>query len=61
VIRNRNAVLGLLVAALLAGQAAYWFASGESAAHSAVRNVLVVVQLAIGLAAAVGFARRLRR
>lgn len=60
-VRYQHAMLGLLIAGLLAGQAAFWFASGDYSEHPAVRNTLSGVQLAVSLVAAVGFVNRLRR
>lgn len=60
-VRYRLAALGLLMATVLAAQAAFWFVSGGYAGHPVSRNAFVGVQLAISLAAAVGFVNRLRR
>lgn len=60
-VKYQYAALGLVVATVLAAQAAFWFVSGGYAGHPAVRSALVGVQLAISLAAAVGFVNRLRR
>lgn len=40
----------LMIAALIAGQAVHWFISGSSAAHSTLRNSMVWLQLAAGIA-----------
>lgn len=53
IIKKLDAQFALLVAALLAGSAAYWFISGETAAHSFLRNLAVFLQLLLGLGLAV--------
>lgn len=60
-VRYQFAALGLLVATMLAAQAAFWFVSGGYMGHPVSRSALVAVQLAISLAAAVGFINRMRR
>jgi hypothetical protein len=60
-VKYQFASLGLLIATVLAGQAAFWFVSGGYAGHPVSRSALVGVQLAISVAAAVGFVNRLRR
>jgi hypothetical protein len=57
---KQNAVFGLLFGALLAGQACYWFIGGEYMEHSTIRNVLVVMQLAVGLGTMGWFVRKAR-
>lgn len=44
-----NASIYLIVGALIAGHAGYWFLSGEQAFHSTVRNILVILQALVGL------------
>jgi hypothetical protein len=48
-------------AGLAAGQAVYWFIGGAYMDHSQVRNILVVLQLLIGVATMVWLAQKLRR
>ena len=44
-----NTTLYLIVGALIAGHAGYWFLSGEQASHSTARNILVILQAVAGL------------
>ena len=60
-VKYQYAALGLIIATVLAAQAAFWFASGGYAGHPVSRSALVGVQLAISLAAGIGFVNRLRR
>jgi hypothetical protein len=56
--QNKNIVM--ILGGLLAGQAIYWFIGGEYMEHSTIRNVLVVMQLAVSLGAVVWYARKAR-
>jgi hypothetical protein len=59
---GRDVALFLFVfAGIAAGQAVYWFVAGTYLDQSQIRNVLVVLQLLIGVAALVWLGRKLRR
>jgi hypothetical protein len=58
---SRGVVAFLFVfAGLAAGHAVHWFAGGASVDRSQLRNLLVVLQLRIGVAAMLSLARKLR-
>ena len=52
-IKKSDAKFLLFIAALLAGSAGHWFISGETAIHSFLRNLVVFIQLLLGLGMAV--------
>lgn len=39
----------LILGALIAGHAGYWFLSGEQASHSTIQNSLMIIQALVGL------------
>ena len=46
---NKDASAWSVMGALVAGLAAHWFIGGDAADHSLLRNLLVGVQLLVGL------------
>ncbi|MBK7344495.1 MAG: hypothetical protein IPJ06_16210 [Saprospiraceae bacterium] len=46
----KNGMMWLILGAIIAAHAGYWFLSGHYESHSDTRNVLVIIQALVGLA-----------